>query len=105
MNNVDFDIELNDQELESLIIRLETHNNNIYDDMNSIYDAIAKIEAKDWNSPEKTKLDSIFIPYLKRSIDHIMVIFNGQVAILENVLSKYKKHTSRLLNMVEDLER
>ncbi len=98
------DIEINETQLEDIINILEKDNMAMIEQVNNIYDTLVKIEKKDWNSPEKTRLDNNFIPYLKRQNDILKRILMNKTEFLKQALSSYRNTNTQLENEAKDLE-
>jgi len=98
------DIEIKELELENLIGVLEDDNKNMIEAIDSIYDAMIKIEKNDWSSPEKTRLDEGFIPYLKRQSDVLNEELTSRTEILKEALQIYRSRNATLEKQAKDLE-
>ena len=80
------DIEIDEAKLEDLINVLEKDNIELIEQIDYIYDTMIKIEKNDWNSPEKTRMDEDFIPYLKKQSDILNKSLTSKINILKDRL-------------------
>ena len=72
--------------------------------MESVYNEFNNIDINDWNSPEKTKLNNKFIPYLKKSSEKMKQNFNSKTTTLKDALYKYKENDIQLKKNANELE-
>ena len=99
-----YNLDLNEQMLETLITQLENDNLIIVDSINKIYEIMTKIEKKDWNSPEKIDIDNNFIPYINAESQYFKNNFEEKINLLKFALKSYREQNQQLIKEADDLE-
>ena len=97
-----FNIDLNPVELKKNIEQLQLDNEEIYDILKKIDNAVLSLDDKVWNSPEKKKINELLIPYLNNVKEIIHDNFFECNVILSNALNLYLETDKELKNKIDN---
>ena len=94
-------IELEYNNLEKLIEKLEKDNLNIYNIVKDMHLSFKTLDEEKWHSSEKIKLDSKLISMMNNLDENLLLYLNNCTDTLKLALNSYQKSDSNLKNNVE----
>ncbi len=100
---MNYNINLNEQELEILISKLEQDNEEVLDIIDQIELEYIKLDESRWRSEEKHQMDEVMIPYLKEIKENVPLELGSMTNILTEALENYRIQNKNLENSVNDL--
>lgn len=99
----EFDINIDYNALRETYSQIENDINELEAILTNTYSATNTLDAKKWTSGEKQKMDSEYIPYLKKVSEAAPLALRNQLALARYALEKYENLEIHHINETKKL--
>jgi len=90
------DLNIQSKTLNETFLNIENDINEISEILNNIYNAMLSFDETTWKGKEKEKIDSEYLPYLKKIVEIVPTVLTKHLTFSKNALKTYEELDNKL---------